>query len=72
MGIPTRIVVNRSDGREGLPERYAASVSGTDLVVIETESTVSGVHGMTRVMDLCGHFEVKVAVINNTIDLTTR
>ena len=46
-----------------------ASVSGTDLVVIVTEPTVSGVHDMERVMKLADHFGVPTAVVINKADL---
>ena len=45
-----------------------ASVSGTDLVVIVTEPTVSGVHDMERVMKLAAHFGVPAVVVINKAD----
>ena len=57
------------DGPPGTGCPVIASVSGTDMVVIVTEPTVSGVHDMERVMDLCKHFGVPVLVIINKADL---
>ncbi len=57
------------DGPPGTGCPVIASVSGTDLVVIVTEPTVSGVHDMERVMKLSVHFGVPAAVIINKTDL---
>ncbi len=46
-----------------------AAVSGSDLVLIVTEPTVSGVHDMERVLDLSKHFGVPSLVIINKADL---
>lgn len=58
-----------SDGPPGTGCPVISSVSGTDAVVVVTEPTVSGVHDMERVMDLCRHFGVPVYVIINKADL---
>ncbi|MFA6930395.1 MAG: P-loop NTPase [Lentisphaeria bacterium] len=58
-----------ADGPPGTGCPVIASVSGTDLVVIVTEPTVSGVHDMERVMNLARHFGVPVAVVINKADL---
>ena len=57
------------DGPPGTGCPVIASVSGTDLVVIVTEPTVSGVHDMERVMKLASHFDVPAAVVLNKADL---
>jgi len=57
------------DGPPGTGCPVIASVSGTDLVVIVTEPTVSGVHDMERVMQLAAHFGVPTAVVINKSDL---
>lgn len=57
------------DGPPGTGCPVIASVSGTDLVVIVTEPTVSGVHDMERVMKLAGHFGVPAVVVINKSDL---
>ncbi|MBN1556826.1 MAG: 4Fe-4S binding protein [Lentisphaerae bacterium] len=60
------------DGPPGTGCPVIASVSGTDLVVIVTEPTVSGVHDMERVMQLAAHFGVPALVVINKADLNTR
>jgi MinD superfamily P-loop ATPase len=58
-----------SDGPPGTGCPVISSVSGTDAVVVVTEPTVSGVHDMERVMELCRHFGVPAYVIINKADL---
>ena len=60
------------DGPPGTGCPVIASVSGTDLVVIVTEPTVSGVHDMERVMKLAAHFRVPTRVVINKADLNAR
>ncbi|HMA76047.1 MAG TPA: P-loop NTPase [Candidatus Krumholzibacteriaceae bacterium] len=57
------------DGPPGTGCPVIASVSGTDLVVIVTEPTVSGVHDMGRVLDLAEHFRTPARIIINKYDL---
>jgi MinD superfamily P-loop ATPase len=57
------------DGPPGTGCPVIASVSGTDLVVIVTEPTVSGVHDMQRVMKLAAHFGVPTVIVINKADL---
>jgi MinD superfamily P-loop ATPase len=57
------------DGPPGTGCPVIASVSGTDLVIIVTEPTVSGVHDMERVMKLAAHFSVPAVVVINKADL---
>jgi MinD superfamily P-loop ATPase len=64
-----RLPLILADGPPGTGCPVIASVSGTDLVVIVTEPTVSGVHDMERVMALTAHFGVAAAVIINKADL---
>lgn len=59
------------DGPPGTGCPVIASVSGTDLVAIVTEPTVSGVHDMERVMKLAAHFGVPAVVVINKADLNT-
>jgi MinD superfamily P-loop ATPase len=59
------------DGPPGTGCPVIASVSGSDLVLIVTEPTVSGVHDMERVLDLSIHFGVPALVIINKADLNT-
>jgi len=57
------------DGPPGTGCPVIAAVSGSDLVLIVTEPTVSGVHDMERVLDLSQHFGVPSLVIINKADL---
>ncbi|MBN1306592.1 MAG: P-loop NTPase [Chitinispirillaceae bacterium] len=57
------------DGPPGTGCPVIASVSGTDLIVIVTEPTVSGVHDMERVLELAAHFGVPAVVIVNKADI---
>ncbi|MBN1423203.1 ATP-binding protein [Candidatus Fermentibacteria bacterium] len=57
------------DGPPGTGCPVIASVSGTDLVLIVTEPTVSGVHDMERVLQLAAHFGVPSAIVINKADL---
>ncbi len=59
------------DGPPGTGCPVIASVSGTDLVVIVTEPTVSGVHDMERVMKLAAHFGVPTVIVINKFDLNS-
>lgn len=58
-----------ADGPPGTGCPVIASISGTDLVIIVTEPTVSGVHDMKRVFELTKHFGVSALVIINKADL---
>ncbi|MFA5043018.1 MAG: P-loop NTPase [Kiritimatiellia bacterium] len=57
------------DGPPGTGCPVIASVSGTDLALIVTEPTVSGVHDMERVLELAAHFRAPALVIINKADL---
>jgi MinD superfamily P-loop ATPase len=65
----TRVDRILGDGPPGTGCPVIASVSGTDLVIIVTEPTVSGVHDMERVLDLTAHFGVPALVIVNKADV---
>ncbi len=58
-----------SDGSPGIGCPVISSLAGTDLAVIVTEPTPSGIHDMERVADLCAHFRVAAAVLVNKWDL---
>lgn len=64
-----RNAIRLADGPPGTGCPVIASVSGTDLVVIVTEPTVSGVHDLIRVLDLADHFGVPTAVVINKADV---
>ena len=58
-----------SDGSPGIGCPVISSLSGTDLAVLVTEPTPSGLHDLERVAELCGHFRVPAVVIVNKYDL---
>jgi MinD superfamily P-loop ATPase len=57
------------DGPPGTGCPVIASVSGTDLVLLVTEPTVSGVHDLERAMRLVSHFGVPAVIVINKADL---
>lgn len=61
-----------SDGPPGIGCPVISAVSGADLAVIVTEPTPSGRHDMERIVSLCDHFQIAVAVIVNKCDLNPR
>jgi MinD superfamily P-loop ATPase len=58
-----------SDGSPGIGCPVISSLSGTDLAVLITEPTPSGLHDLKRVGDLCTHFRIPAVVIINKYDL---
>jgi MinD superfamily P-loop ATPase len=58
-----------SDGPPGIGCPVISAVTGTGFVVIVTEPTVSGVHDLRRIADLCRHFVRPVCVLLNKADL---
>ncbi len=57
------------DGSPGTGCPVIASISGVDIALVVTEPTVSGVHDMERVLELCDHFDVRSLVCINKCDL---
>jgi len=57
------------DGPPGTGCPVIASVSGIDMAIIVTEPTVSGVHDLERILQLCNHFDVTSYVVINKADL---
>ncbi|MEN8254910.1 MAG: P-loop NTPase [Verrucomicrobiota bacterium] len=58
-----------ADGPPGTSCPVIASITDTDRVLIVTEPTVSGVHDLARVLELCRHFGLPVSVVINKADL---
>lgn len=58
-----------SDGPPGIGCPVISALSGQNLVAIITEPTPSGNHDLHRVVELCEHFKIPVAVIINKSDL---
>ncbi len=57
------------DGSPGTGCPVIASIRGSDMVLIVTEPTLSGMHDLDRVIDLARHFELKMAICINKYDL---
>ena len=57
------------DGSPGIGCPVIASITGSDLVLIVTEPTLSGLHDLVRVCDLTTHFRIPAAVCINKWDL---
>jgi MinD superfamily P-loop ATPase len=57
------------DGTPGIGCPVISSLSGAHLAVAVTEPTPSGRHDLERLADLCGHFQVPLAIIINKYDL---
>jgi MinD superfamily P-loop ATPase len=58
-----------ADGPPGTSCPVIASVTNADRVLVVTEPTVSGVHDLERVLDLCRGFGVPVSIAINKADL---
>ena len=58
-----------ADGPPGIGCPVIASIGGSDLVLIVTEPTLSGLHDLERVRALARHFEVPAVVCINKYDL---
>lgn len=57
------------DGPPGIGCPVIASLSGTDLSLVITEPTLSGIHDMERVIKVAQHFRVKTACCINKYDI---
>jgi len=57
------------DGPPGTGCPVIASLSGTDLALVVTEPTPSGIHDMKRVIQVAHHFGIKTACCVNKYDL---
>jgi MinD superfamily P-loop ATPase len=66
--IGLRFIIN--DGPPGIGCASIASFSGSDLVLIVTEPTKSGLHDTKRLVDLIHSFEVEAFAIINKYDIS--
>jgi MinD superfamily P-loop ATPase len=57
------------DGPPGIGCPVISSVTGTDLVVVVTEPTPTGIHDLERVFALTKHFRIRTAVVVNKCDI---
>jgi MinD superfamily P-loop ATPase len=60
------------DGPPGTGCAVIAAITGTDLVLVVTEPTKSGVHDLERVVQVARHFRIPVAVCINKCDINDR
>jgi len=58
-----------SDGPPGIGCPVISSLSGTDLALLVTEPTLSGIHDLERVLGVCYHFNVPTLVCINKFDI---
>ncbi|MFC1669578.1 4Fe-4S binding protein [Spirochaetota bacterium] len=59
------------DGPPGIGCPVIASITGTGLVLIVTEPTVSGFHDLERVSELADHFRINKMICINKYDLNS-
>ncbi|NPA15712.1 MAG: P-loop NTPase [Deferribacteres bacterium] len=57
------------DGPPGIGCPVISSITGADDVVVVTEPTISGIHDLKRVVELCSNFGVRVYVVINRFDI---
>ena len=60
-----------ADGPPGIGCPVISSLAGTNLAVVVSEPTPSGIHDLKRVIDLCDHFRLPAGVIINKWDLNS-
>jgi MinD superfamily P-loop ATPase len=60
------------DGPPGIGCPVIASLSGTNLALVVTEPTLSGIHDMKRVIKTARHFQTQTACCINKFDLNPR
>jgi MinD superfamily P-loop ATPase len=58
-----------SDGPPGIGCPVISSLSGASLALLVTEPTLSGIHDLERVSDVCHHFGVPAMVCINKYDI---
>ncbi|MBN1367385.1 MAG: P-loop NTPase [Dehalococcoidales bacterium] len=58
-----------SDGPPGIGCPVISSLSGANLALLVTEPTLSGMHDLERVIDVCRHFGVPAVVCINKYDI---
>ncbi|EGO87340.1 4Fe-4S binding protein [Clostridium botulinum C] len=57
------------DGSPGIGCSVISSITGSDMALIVTEPTKSGLEDLKRVSDLCNHFRVPINVCINKYDI---
>ncbi len=72
LGVDTGLPLVMVDGSPGTGCPVIASMSGTDLALIVTEPTLSGLHDLDRIMQVAGHFDVPAIICINKCDINPR
>lgn len=57
------------DGPPGIGCPVISSLSGANMALLVTEPTLSGMHDLDRVLDVCKHFGIRAMVCINKYDL---
>jgi MinD superfamily P-loop ATPase len=57
------------DGPPGIGCPVISSVAGTNLAIVVTEPTPTGIHDLERVIALTNHFRIRAAVVVNKYDI---
>jgi MinD superfamily P-loop ATPase len=57
------------DGPPGIGCPVISSLSGTDLALVVTEPTLTGIHDMERVVQMASHFKTQTACCINKFDI---
>ena len=57
------------DGSPGIGCPVIASLTGVDLALVVTEPTMSGLHDLSRILDVTKHFGIKSVVCINKYDI---
>ncbi len=58
-----------TDGPPGIGCPVISSLSGANLALIVTEPTLSGIHDLKRVLDVCAHFGIPALACINKYDI---
>ncbi|MBK1693829.1 (4Fe-4S)-binding protein [Chromatium weissei] len=61
------LIIN--DGPPGIGCPVTAAITGVNQVLAVTEPTLSGIHDLQRVADLCAHFRIPLMVCINKYDI---
>jgi MinD superfamily P-loop ATPase len=59
------------DGAPGIGCPVISCITGTDMILIITEPSLSGIHDLQRALDLAYHFDIPAIVCINKFDLNT-
>lgn len=59
------------DGSPGIGCPVIASIAGARMALIVTEPTLSGLHDLMRVAELCRQFNIKTGICINKADINT-